>query len=53
MYAVLVDLNVGAFLTFLQAPPGALILVGKTASFSTELLTVPTLGKVSLIASGV
>lgn len=53
MYPVLVDLNVGVSHTFLQAPPGALILVEKTASPSTELLTVPVLGKVSLVASGV
>lgn len=52
MYPVLVDLNVGIFHTFLQAPPVALILMGKTASLPTELLTVPILGKASLVASG-
>lgn len=40
------------FHTFLQAAPGALILMVKTASLSTELLTITILGKVSLVASG-
>lgn len=52
MYPVLVDLNVGFFHTFLQALLAALILMGKTASLSIELLTVTILGKMSLVTSG-
>lgn len=52
MQCILCGFKCRVFHTFLQAAPGALILMVKTASLSTELLTITILGKVSLVASG-